>query len=325
MKAAVYYENGGPEVLRYEDVPDPVCAPDGVVIDVEVVSLEGGDLLHRALTPLAQRPYIVGYQCAGSVREVGASVRNRKVGDRVVALIPNGSHAERVAASAATTWPLPADGDIIALGCVPVAFGAAHEALFELGELKPGQRVLIHAGAGGVGLAAIQLAKRAGAEVLTTASSDAKLVMLREFGASHTINYKEQVLKDAVQEAIGPDGVDLVVDPVGGKVLADSVECIRYRGKIVNLGFAGRESSGFNPVPLWYKNGSLIGMGLMASLQYEYARIYAAIAQCIERVHQGELRVIVDKRFALRDAARAHAYVEQRSAFGRVVMLPHQA
>jgi len=325
MKAAVYYENGGPEVLRYEDVPDPVCAPDGVVIDVEMVSLEGGDLLHRALSPLAQRPYIVGYQCAGSVREVGVNVRNRKVGDRVVALIPNGSHAERVAASAATTWPLPPDGDIIALGCVPVAFGAAHEALFELGELKAGQRVLVHAGAGGVGLAAIQLAKRAGAEVLTTASSDAKLVMLREFGATHTINYKERELKDAVRDAIGPDGVDLVVDPVGGKVLADSVDCIRYRGKIVNLGFAGRDLGGFNPVPLWYKNGSLIGLGLMASLQYEYARIYAAIAQCIERVHRGELRVIVDKRFALRDAARAHAYVEQRSAFGRVVLLPHQA
>jgi len=322
MKAAVYYENGGPEVLRYEEVPDPVCAPDGVVIEVEMVSLEGGDLLSRALTPLTRRPYIVGYQCAGSVCEVGANVRDRKLGDRVVALIPNGSHAERAAASAATTWLLPPGGDSIALGCVPVAFGAAHEALFELGELKLGQRVLIHAGAGGVGLAAIQLAQRAGAEVLTTASSDAKLALLREFGATHTINYKQRALKDAVRDAVGADGVDLVVDPVGGKILQDSVECLRYRGKIVNLGLAGRELGGFNPVPLWFKNGGLLGLGLMASLQYEYARIYAVIAQCIEQVHRGELRVVIDQRFSLEQAGRAHAHVEQRAAFGRVVLLP---
>jgi NADPH2:quinone reductase len=322
MKAAVYYQNGGPEVLRYEDVPDPVCAPDGVLVDVEVVSLEGGDLLSRALTPLTQRPYIVGYQCAGTVCEVGANVRNRKLGDRVVALSPNGSHAERVAASAATTWLVPPGGDLLTLGCVPVAFGAAHEALFELGQLKPGQRVLIHAGAGGVGLAAIQFAKGAGAEVLTTASSDAKLAKLRELGAAHTINYKERVLKDAVRDAVGPDGVDLVVDPVGGKVLQESVECLRYRGKIVSLGLAGRELAGFNPVPLWFKNGTLLGLGIMASLQYEYGRFYGTVAQCIERVHRGELRVMVDKCFALRDASRAHAHVEQGAAFGRVVLLP---
>jgi NADPH2:quinone reductase len=203
-----------------------------------------------------------------------------------------------------------------------VAFGAAHEALFELGKLTPGQRVLIHAGSGGVGLAAIQLARRAGAEVLATASSDAKLARLRELGASHTINYNKQSLKDAVSDAIGPAGVDLVVDPVGGKILQDSVECIRYRGKIVNLGFVGRQLGGFNPVPLWFKNGTLLGLGIMASLQCEYARFHGVVAQCIERVQRGELRVIIDKRFALRDASEAHAHVERRAAFGRVVLLP---
>src|SRR5262245_10379479 len=122
MRAAVYYENGGPEVLRYEEVPDPVCPPDGVVIDVEVVSLEGGDTLHRARTPLLHRPYIVGYQCAGTVREVGPKVRDRKVGERVVCVVPRGSHAERVAAPAATTWPVPEGADMAAVACVPVAF-----------------------------------------------------------------------------------------------------------------------------------------------------------------------------------------------------------
>jgi NADPH2:quinone reductase len=323
MKAAVYYENGGPDVLRYEDVPDPTCPPEGVVIDVEVISVEGGDTLHRTRTPLPRRPHIVGYQCAGTVREVGPKVRDRKVGDRVVAVVPNGSHAERVAAAASSTWLVPDGADAATIACVPVAFGTAHEALFALGRLERGQRVLVHAGAGGVGLAAIQLAKAAGAEVLTTASSDDKLARLREFGASHGINYKTEALVEAVAKAVGPNAIDLVIDPVGGKTLQDSVATLAYRGRIVNLGVAGRDPVPFNPLSLWARNGALIGMSLMTSLANDYARTYGVIAECIQRVARGELHVVVDRRFALADAAKAHAHIEGRSAFGRVVMLPH--
>jgi NADPH2:quinone reductase len=322
MKAAVYYENGGPEVLRYEDVADPNCPPNGVVIDVEVISLEGGDTLHRARTPLVDRPHIVGYQCAGVVREVGPSVTDRRVGDRLVAVVPRGSHAERLAAPATATWLVPPGADLIAIACVPVAFGTAHEALFTLGQLSRGQRVLVHAGAGGVGLAAIQLARDAGAEVLTTASSDEKLARLRDFGATHGINYRTSALAEAVTRAIGPGGVDLVVDPVAGKTLQDSVACLAYRGRIVNLGFAGRDLTPFNPLPLWGKNGALHGLSLTTSLQREHARVHLAIDECIARVARGELRVVIDQKFSLADAAKAHAYVESRAAFGRVVMLP---
>jgi NADPH2:quinone reductase len=322
MKAAVYYENGGPEVLKYEEVPDPTCPPDGVVIEVEVISLEGGDTIHRGSTPLKSRPYIVGYQCAGTVREVGPQARDRRVGDRVVALVPNGSHAERLAARAASTWTIPPGADLTTIACVPVAFGTAHEVLFELGHLARGQRVLVHAGAGGVGLAAIQLAAAAGAEVLTTASSDEKLARLREFGAAHGINYKTSKLADAVAQAVGPNAIDLVVDPVGGTTLQQSVACLKYRGRIVNLGMASREPMTFNPLSMYPKNATLIGMSLSATMQNEYARTYKMIAECIDRVAGGELRVVVDKKFPLAEAAKAHAYVEQRTAFGRVVMLP---
>jgi NADPH2:quinone reductase len=322
MKAAVYYENGGPEVLRYEDVPDPVCASDGVVIDVEVISVEGGDTLHRGRTPLPRRPHIVGYQCAGTIREVGPRVSGRKVGERIVAVVPSGSHAERVAAPASSTWLVPAGADLTAVACVPVAFGTAHEALFALGHLERGQRVLVHAGAGGVGLAAIQLAHAAGAEVVTTASSADKLARLRDFGANHGINYKEEPLVDAVAKAVGPNAIDLVIDTVGGKTLQESVSTLKYRGRIVNLGMAGRDPAPFNPFPLWGRNGTLIGMSLMTSLTNEYARTHAVIAECIERVARGELRVILDKQFSLADAAKAHAYIEGRTAFGRVVMRP---
>jgi NADPH2:quinone reductase len=322
MKAAVYYENGGPDVLRYEEVPDPTCPPDGIVIDVEVVSLEGGDTLHRARTPLPRKPHIVGYQAAGTVREVGSSANGFTVGDRVVALVPNGSHASRMAARAATTWKVPSGADLTTVPCVPVAFGTAHEALFELGRLTKGERVLVHAGAGGVGLAAIQLAKAVGAVVLTTASNDEKLARLREFGADHGINYRASGLGDAVAKAIGKEGVDLVVDPVGGKTLQDSVPLLGYRGRIVNLGVAGRDFGAFNLLPLWGKNGVVIGMSLSTSLANEHPRAYNVIAECIARVAKGELRVVIDRKFALADAAKAHTYVESRAAFGRVVLIP---
>src|SRR3990170_3782652 len=175
MKAAVYYENGPPSVFRYEDVADPACAPDGVLIDVEAISIEGGDTLNRAGGALVNTPHIVGYQCAGTIREVGAQVTDRSTGQRVVAVMGFGSHAERVAVQAQATWPVPDGLAIEAAACVPVAFGTADDCLFEFGKLQAGETVLIQAGAGGVGLAAIQLAKRAGATGLATAPTDDKL------------------------------------------------------------------------------------------------------------------------------------------------------
>ncbi len=178
MKAAVIHENGGPEVLRYEDVPDPAC-PDGcVVVDAEAISIEGGDLLARAAGELPAVPHIVGYLSAGTISEVGAGVQGRAVGDRIVALNAAGSHAARRAVPAIMTWPIPAGLDTARAACVPVAFGTAYECLFTAGDLAEGETVLVHAGAGGVGMAAIQLAKHAGAEVIATASSDEKLKRL---------------------------------------------------------------------------------------------------------------------------------------------------
>src|SRR3954464_1033707 len=171
MKAAVISENGGPDVLHYEDVPDPEC-PDGcVVIDVEAISIEGGDLLARAGSPPPSVPHIVGYLAAGTVAEGGDGLEDRAVGDRVVARDAGGAPASRRAVPAMSTWPIPDDLDAARAACIPVALGTAHEGLFTAGGLEAGQTALIHAGAGGVGMAAIQLAKQAGATVISTASS----------------------------------------------------------------------------------------------------------------------------------------------------------
>src|ERR1700730_7847966 len=223
MKAAVIYENGTPDVLRYEDVPDPEC-PDGhVLIDVEAISIEGGDLLARAGSPPRSVPHIVGYLAAGTVVEVGAGVGDRAAGDRVVTLNMAGSHASKRTVPAMSTWAIPDGLDAAPAAGVPVAFGTAQECLFTAGNLEPGQTALIHAGAGGVGMAAIQLAKRGGATVISTASSDEKLERLREFGLDHGINYASEKFVERTRELTDGRGADVILDSVGVQNLVDSV------------------------------------------------------------------------------------------------------
>ena len=240
MKAAVYYETGAPEVFRYEDVPAPQCRAGGVLIDVKAISIEGGDVLNRAGGDMPSKPHIVGYQCAGVIREVGENVSDRTAGQAVVTVMPFGSHAELVSVAAMQTWPVPEGMDLREAACVPIAFGTAHECLFEFGGLETGKTVLIHAGAGGVGLAAIQLAKRAGATVLATASSDEKLERLKEFGLDHGINYRTEDWV-ARARALSSGGVALVVDSVG-TTLPGSVQATGYRGRVVSVGNAGRSA-----------------------------------------------------------------------------------
>jgi NADPH:quinone reductase len=322
MKAAVIYENGGPDVLRYEDVPDPDC-PDGcVLIDVEAISIEGGDVLARAGSPPPSVPYIVGYLAAGTVIDVGAGVEGRAVGDPVVTLNMAGSHASKRAVPAITTWPIPDGLDAASAVCVPVAFGTAEECLFTAGKLEAGQTALIHAGAGGVGMAAIQLASQAGATVLSTASSDDKLERLRELGLDHGINYVRESFVERTRELTGSHGADVILDSVGGQNLVDSIAALAYRGTLVSVGLAGRAGSSIEARDLWEKNNSLRGVFLGGALLNEYARVHGMIGHLINRVAAGELRVVIDRTFPLSDAAAAHAYIESRQAFGRVVLTP---
>ncbi|MEB2344666.1 MAG: zinc-binding dehydrogenase [Deltaproteobacteria bacterium] len=323
MKAAVIHRTGPPEVLRYEELPDPPCAPDGVVVEVEAISIEGGDLGNRARGAIASFPHVVGYQCAGRVREVGPEVRDRRAGQRVVAMMLHGSHAERVAVPAGFTWPVPDGADLEAAACVPIPFGTADDCLFEFGRLAAGETVLIQAGASGVGLAAIQLAKRAGARVIATAGSEAKLARLRsELGLDHGIDYRARDFVAAVQEITGGRGCDLVVDPVGGATLQKSLACLGYRGRCITVGDASRAGRQLDVASLSAGNRSLTGVFLGAEAFFARERVFAMIARHLDDVAAGRLRVFVDRRFPLAEAAAAHAYGESRAAFGRVVLVP---
>ncbi len=320
MKAAVYYEVGAPEVLKYEEIPDPECGPIDVVIDVEAISLEGGDVIHRAFGEIASTPHVVGYQAAGTITRVGEQVTDRKPGQRVTTLNMSGSHAEKRAVPYLTAWVLPDAVSFEEGACIPVTFGIAHECLFEFGRLRKGEIVLVQGGAGGVGIAAIQMAKRAGARVLATASSDEKLARLGEYGMDEGINYKEKNLVEEVMRLTSGSGANLVVDPVGGTVLAQSIAAAAHRGRIVSCGTASRDFSKVDISGLAQGNKSLTGAFLGAEVATE--RVRNMVSSILDDVAAKEIKVPIDSTYALSRAAEAHAYIESRKAIGRVVLIP---
>ena len=322
MKAAVYYESGPPSVFRYEDVPDPACHPRGIVFKVEAISIEGGDVLHRAGGELARLPHIVGYQAAGTIVEVGEAVTSRRTGQRVVATMPFGSHAAMASVPVIASYVVPEGMEIEHAACIPVAFGTAHDCLFEFGHLRRGETVLVQAGAGGVGLAAVQLAKRAGATVIATASSAERLRRLEPFGIDHGINYRDSdLVADAMRITEGR-GVDLVVDSVGGATLEASVGALAYRGRIAWVGNAGRDEALPEVRGIMQKNATITGVYLGAEFAQSPVRTRAMVEGLIADVARGSLKVVVDRTFPLAQAAEAHAYIESRQAFGRVVLVP---
>lgn len=322
MKAAVYYETGGPDVFRYEDVPDPTVGPKDILIEVGAVGIQGGDLLHREQGVLATVPHIVGYQAAGVVRAVGDQVDGYAPSDRVVATMGFGSHAELVSVRAGSVWKIPDGLSVESAAGVPIEFGTADDCLFEFGHLQAGETVLVQAGAGGVGLAAIQLAKAAGATVLATASSDDRLGRLTDYGLDHGINYAKDDVVRRVLELTDRRGVDLVVDPVGGRTLVHSITALAYRGRVSWVGRAGRDDTIPDVWPLMEKNASLTGVFLGAEMARQPERTRSMIERLLQRVARGELTSVIDRTFPLADAADAHRYIESRQAFGRVLLVP---
>jgi len=322
VNAAVYYETGGPEVFRYEEVPDPVTGPGEVLVRVEAVSIEGGDTLNRLGGALSAMPHIVGYQCAGTVLSAGPAVTGVAVGDRVVTVGLDGSHAELRAVGEAFCWSIPDGVTTEEAACVPVPFGTADDSLFEFGRLSQGETALIHAGASGVGIAAIQLAHRAGATVLATASSTARLERLHEFGLDHGIDYSSGQFADEVRRVTDGRGADVILDSVGGATLQQSLGCLAYRGRCITFGDAGRGTADrVDITTMRSQNQTLVGYFLGAEL-FLGTRARAVIARHLDDVASGALRVVIDRRFPLAEAGEAHAYIESRQAFGRVLLIP---
>jgi NADPH:quinone reductase len=322
MKAAVYYEVGAPEVFRYEDVPDPVVGDSDVLVRVEAVSIEGGDTLNRLQGEVGSPPHVVGYQCAGTVIETGRNVIDLVTGDRVVTVGLDGSHAELRSVPQAFAWKIPTAVSTQAGACVPIPFGTADDCLFEFGHLIAGETALVHAGAGGVGVAAIQLAKRAGARVLSTASSDEKLERLKELGLDEGINYTRDDFVVETRRLTEGRGVDVIVDSVGGATLQGSINALAYRGRCVTVGDAGRSAAEPLDISTMRANNQTLSGYFLGAELFTSPRAYSMIAGLLADIARGDLRVVVDRTYPLAEAAAAHAYIESRRSFGRVLLVP---
>lgn len=322
MHAAVYYETGSPDVLRYEEVPDPTPGPAEILVRVEAVSIEGGDTLNRLGGALSTVPHIVGYQCAGTVVAAGEEVTRFAVGDRVVTVGLDGSHAELRAVPEPFAWKIPTSLATDEAACVPVPWGTADDCLFEFGRLVAGETALIHAGGSGVGLAAIQLAKRAGARVFATASSDDKLERLRELGLDEGINYAREDFVTETRRLTDGRGVDVIVDSVGGATLQGSLRALAYRGRCVSVGDAGRSPAELLDISTMRGNNQTLSGYFLGAELLLFPRAHASIAGHLDAIARGELRVIIDRAFPLAEAAAAHAYIESRQSFGRVLLIP---
>jgi NADPH2:quinone reductase len=245
------------------------------------------------------------------------------VGDRVAAILTSGSHAELACVPEDSAFILPDDLDFRRAAGVPIEFGTAAEALFEKGHLKLGESVVVTAAAGGVGLAALQMAKRAGAfPVIGTASSDERLKRLRDFGADEVINYATESLSSRIREITNGRGVDLVVESVGGSSLQACVTALARYGRVMWVGVAGREAATPDVRPIVRNNATITGVHFGSEQLLYPERVRRTMVSILQQVAAGELVVHIDKVFPLEEAAEAHRYIESRQAFGRVVIEP---
>lgn len=319
MKAAVYETPGAPEVLRYADIADPGCPADGVLIKVESISIEGGDLINRASSPPPGPAKVVGYAAAGEVVAVGADVRDRFVGQRVTSFDMHGSHASLRAVKATRTWIVPDGLSMDAAAALPISFGTAHHCLFSRGQLRQHETVFVQGGAGGLGVAAIQLANRHGARVIASVSGEERAERLKDLGLTHAVDHRRGRLEETVMRLTENTGVDLAIDPVGS-TLQSTLSVLRPEGRLVFVGNAGGSSLDVNLWPALQANQTLLGVFM--GTQLERPDVHASVAHLLGRAAAGEIEVVLDQVFCLADAAAAHAYAENNQVVGRVILRP---
>jgi len=320
MRVLSYSIHGGPEVLNYHEVADPEPGPGEILVRNEAIAIEGGDIMLRELYPPPGPQHVVGYSSAGEVVTLGQGVTGFTAGQKVAVFGQAGSHASMRVVRADEAWAVPQGLDIESAACVAVAYGTAHEALFEHGRLAMGDTVLLQGAAGGVCLAAMQLARSAGARVIGTGSSHAQLDRLRPHGLDEGIDYLTEDVGARIRELTGGRGVNLALDPVGGAMLGQVVASTAEGGRIVLVGGSSREQSTFDAVQLVLGDRTM--SGFMLGKSFHKPRVHAMVADLLGRMAAGELTAVIDRRFPLSEGAAAHTYAATRGRLGRIILIP---
>ena len=322
MKAIVIEHTGGPEVLEWKDMEDPSAGPGQVVVDVAAAGLNFIDTYHRGGLYPMKFPLILGVEGAGTITAIGPDVDGLAVGDRVAWTLQNGSCAEKVALRASAVVPVPHGVSLEVAAAVMLQGTTAHYLVTDTFPLAPGDRCLIHAGAGGVGLLLIQLAKMKGAEVFTTVGTEEKAELAREAGADHVILYRDVDFGDAVEAVVGSHGLDVVYDGVGQAVFDRSLELLRPRGMMVQFGNA---SGAVEPVePLRLSRGGSLFLTRPTLGNYIATReeLLGRTNDLFAWIEAGKLDVRIGATFPMAQAADAHRALEARQTTGKVILIP---
>jgi NADPH:quinone reductase-like Zn-dependent oxidoreductase len=343
MKALVLTGSGGPEVLKVEERPDPEVGPGEVRIAVRAAGLNFADTMARlGLYPDAPKtPCVLGYEVAGEVESVGEGVADFAVGDRVMAGTRFGGQAELVSVSADQVLPLPERLSFEQGAAFPVNYGTAFAALVLMGGMREGDRVLIHAAAGGVGIAATQLARNARAEVFGTASA-AKHDAIREQGVFHPIDYRGVDFEAEVRRITGGEGIDLVIDALGPTSFRKDYRLLRSGGRLVMYGLSEATSEGRRDLPRtlrslarmptatwpWWRsltvmneNKGVFGLNMLKWWDEE-GSLDRVTEPLMSDLESGRLEPVVAESFPFERAGEAHMFIGERRNVGKVVLFP---
>ncbi len=343
MKAVVLTGTGGPDMLQVQERPDPPVSPGEIRIAVKAAGVTFADTMARVgLYPDAPKPpCVLGYEVAGEVESVGEGVDTQRVGDRVVAGTRFGGQAELVTVLETQALPLPDRLSFEQGAAFPVNYGTAYAALVVMGGLKPGERVLIHAAAGGVGISATQIARNIGAEIFGTASP-AKHDAIRAQGVEHAIDYRSQDFEAETMRITNGEGVDLVIDAIGPTSFRKDYRLLRQGGRLVMYGLSEASTEGGRDIPAalkslvkmplatvpWWKslsmmneNKGVFGLNMLRWWDRE-GSLDRVLEPLMADLESGRLEPVIAEAFPFDRAGDAHSFIAQRRNVGKVVLFP---
>jgi putative PIG3 family NAD(P)H quinone oxidoreductase len=323
MKAVVLREHGGPEVLRIEDVPSPTFGAEDILVSVAATALNRADLLQRMgfyPNPFPQGPEIPGLEFAGTVKAVGERVTTWKVGDKVMGIVSGGAYAEELALHERQAMAVPAGMSLHDAAAIPEVFITAWDALVVQGGLTSGRWAMVHAGASGVGTAAIQICKAIGARIIVTCSSG-KVQSCKELGADVVVDYGSQDFVEEVQKATNGTGVDVVLDVIGGDYVERNIASLAVKGHIIQVGVMAGKPMPFNVGLLLGKRASITGTVLRARpLDEKIAITQRFASEMLPLFDTGALKPVIDSSYSIADVAKGHEFMATNGNVGKIVI-----
>jgi putative PIG3 family NAD(P)H quinone oxidoreductase len=325
MHAVVITEPGGPEVLRWTEVPDPEPGPGEVVLEVAASAVNRADVMQRQghYPPPPGAPSYPGLECSGVIVALGDGVAGWQLGQPVCALLAGGGYAQRVAVPAGQLLPAPRTLPLTAAAALPETVCTVYANVFQGARLAAGETLLVHGGGSGIGTTAIQLAKRAGAVVAVTAGSPEKLDVCRQLGADILINYREDDFAEMLLEVTGGRGADVILDIIGAGYLARNLAALAPDGRIATIGMQQGRRAELDLSALMAKRGTISATTLRARPAVQKAAIVAAVtAEVWPLADSGELRPVIDRELPMSQAGEAHRVMDASAHIGKIVLLP---